>query len=127
MLATIIRKRINGEKVFFNRNFHIEPTNICIYNCEFCSYRKPAHSPESWVHSPEEILNIVKSFDEKPVTEVHIVGGVHPSHDLHYYGNILRMIKDHRPELHIKAFSAIELDYMIEKAGMNLEEGLEST
>jgi aminodeoxyfutalosine synthase len=126
ILATIIRKRINGDSVWFNRNFHIEPTNICIYNCKFCSYKKPAGSPGSWVHSPEDILNIVKSFDQKPVTEVHIVGGVHPSHDLHYYGNILRMIKEHRPELHIKAFSAIELDYMIAKAGMSLEEGLKA-
>ena len=126
ILATIIRKRINGDSVWFNRNFHIEPTNICIYNCKFCSYRKPAGSPDSWVHSPEDILNIVRSFDQKPVTEVHIVGGVHPSHDLHYYGNILRMIKEHRPELHIKAFSAIELDYMISKAGMSLENGLKA-
>jgi aminodeoxyfutalosine synthase len=126
ILATIIRKRINGDSVWFNRNFHIEPTNICIYNCKFCSYKKPAGSPGSWVHSPEDILNIVRSFDQKPVTEVHIVGGVHPSHDLHYYGNILRMIKEHRPELHIKAFSAIELDYMIAKAGMSLEEGLKA-
>jgi aminodeoxyfutalosine synthase len=123
MLASLVRERINDKKVFFNRNFHIEPTNICIYNCEFCSYKKPAHSPESWDYSPQEILDIVKSFDNKPVTEVHIVGGVHPSHDLHHYGRILRMIKDHRPELHIKAFSAIELDYMIKKADMSLAEG----
>ncbi len=124
ILASLVRKRNNSDKVYFNRNFHIEPTNICIYNCEFCSYKKAAHSPDSWDHTPEEMLNIVKSFDSKAVTEVHIVGGVHPNHDLHYYGNVLKMIKDHRPDLHIKAFSAIELDYMIEKAGMTLKEGL---
>jgi len=124
VLASLVRQRYNNKKVFFNRNFHIEPTNICIYNCKFCSYRKPANSPDSWDYSPEEMLDIVKSFDNKPVTEVHIVGGVHPSHDLHYYGEVLRMIKKHRPELHIKAFSAIELDYMIQKAGMTLADGL---
>ncbi len=126
VLATMVRLRNNDKKVFFNRNFHIEPTNICIYNCEFCSYKKPAHSPDSWDYSPQEMLDIVKSFDNKPVTEVHIVGGVHPAHDLHYYGEVLRMIKNHRPELHIKAFTAIELDYMIKKAGMNLKQGLEA-
>jgi len=124
VLATIARKRLNGTKVYFNRNFHIEPTNICVFNCEFCSYRKPAGSTESWDYNPGQILEMVRAFDKKPVTEVHIVGGVHPSHDLHYYGRILKMIKEHRPALHIKAFSAIELDYMIRKAGLGVEEGL---
>lgn len=126
MLAGIIRRKFNGEKVYFNRNFHIEPTNICVYNCEFCSYRKPANSPESWDYSPDQIMEIVKSFDNKDVTEVHIVGGVHPSHDLHHYGSILDRIRDHRPSLHIKAFTAIELDYMIQKAGLTLEDGLKA-
>lgn len=124
VLAGITRRRLNGNLTYFNRNFHIEPTNICVFNCEFCSYRKPANSPESWDYSPEQIMDLVKNFDNKPVTEVHIVGGVHPSHDLHYYGNILSMIRSHRPGLHIKAFSAIELDYMIRKSGMSLGEGL---
>lgn len=124
ILAGVVRRRFNGDKVYFNRNFHIEPTNICIHNCRFCSYRKPAGSPGSWDYTPAQIMDIVKSFDNKPVTEVHIVGGVHPAHDLHYYGNILSMIKKHRPELHIKAFTAVELDYMIKKAGLGLKEGL---
>ncbi len=124
LLADQVRKRINGDVAYFNRNFHVEPTNICVYNCEFCSYRKPANSKESWDYSPEQIMDIVRSFDGKPVTEVHIVGGVHPAHDLHYYGNIISMIKTHRPSLHVKAFSAIELDYMIRKAGVSIDEGL---
>jgi aminodeoxyfutalosine synthase len=70
------------------------------------------------------MLDIVKRFDGKDVTEVHIVGGVHPSYDLHYWGSLLKKIKDYRPALHIKAFSAIELDHMISLAGCSLEEGL---
>ena len=124
ILSSVVRKRKNGTAVYYNRNFHIEPTNRCIYNCLFCSYRKPAGDPESWDYSPDQILEIVKQFDNKKVTEVHIVGGVHPSHDLHYYGRLLQEIKLHRPSLHIKAFSAIELDYMIRKADMTIEEGL---
>jgi aminodeoxyfutalosine synthase len=124
-LSGFVRRRINSNSVFFNRNFHIEPTNKCVYNCRFCSYHKPAADPESWEFTHEEMLEIVKRFDNKDVTEVHIVGGVHPLHDLHYYCSLIRKIKNHRPSLHVKAFSAIELDYMIKKTGMTVEEGLE--
>ncbi len=124
LLAGIVRRRHNGNLAYFNRNFHIEPTNKCIYNCRFCSYHKPEGDPESWEYSHDEMLNIVKRFDGKDVTEVHIVGGVHPSYDLHYWGSLLKKIKDYRPSLHIKAFSAIELDNMISLAGCSLEEGL---
>jgi aminodeoxyfutalosine synthase len=124
VLAGIVRRRLNGNFTYFNRNFHIEPTNKCVYNCRFCSYHKPAGDPESWEYSIDEMLDIVKRFDSKEVTEVHIVGGVHPEHDLHYYGNLIKRIKEHRPSLHVKAFSAIELDYMISSAGYTVEEGL---
>ncbi len=124
MLAGIVRRRNNKNLAYFNNNFHIEPTNKCIYNCRFCSYHKPEGDPDSWEHSIEEMLNIVKRFDNKAVTEVHIVGGVHPSYDLHYWGALIQKIKEHRPALHIKAFSAIELDYMINKAGYSVREGL---
>jgi len=124
ILAGILRRKHNGNNAFFNHNFHIEPTNKCIYNCRFCSYHKPDGDPESWEYSHEEMINIVKRFDNKPVTEVHIVGGVHPQYDLHYWGNLISKIKEHRPALHVKAFSAIELDYMITKGGYSIEEGL---
>jgi aminodeoxyfutalosine synthase len=124
LLAGIVRRKHNGSFAYFNRNFHIEPTNICIYNCRFCSYHKPEGDPESWEFSPDEMLDIVKRFDNKAVTEVHIVGGVHPDYDLHYWGSLIRKIKEHRPALHVKAFSAIELDHMITKAGCTIEEGL---
>ena len=124
LLAGIVRRRHNGNLAYFNRNFHIEPTNKCIYNCRFCSYHRPDGDPESWEYSHEEMLAIVKRFDGKDVTEVHIVGGVHPSYDLHYWGSLLKKIKDYRPALHIKAFSAFELDHMISLAGCSVEEGL---
>jgi aminodeoxyfutalosine synthase len=124
LLAGIARRRHNGNLAYFNRNFHIEPTNKCIYNCRFCSYHKPEGDPESWEYSQDEMLNIVKRFDNKAVTEVHIVGGVHPSYDLHYWGSLIKRIKEYRPALHVKAFSAIELDHMISLAGCTIEEGL---
>jgi aminodeoxyfutalosine synthase len=124
LLAGIVRRSHNGNFAYYNRNFHIEPTNICVYNCRFCSYHKAIGDPESWEYSQEEMLEIVKKFDDKAVTEVHIVGGVHPSYDLHYWGSLIKKIKEYRPALHIKAFSAIELDYMISHAGLTLKEGL---
>jgi len=124
LLAGIVKRRFSGSYAWFNHNFHIEPTNKCVYNCRFCSYHKPEGDPESWEYNHDQILDIVRSFDKKPVTEVHIVGGVHPSYDIHYWGSLISKIRDHRPSLHIKAFSAIELDYMISKAGYTIEEGL---
>jgi aminodeoxyfutalosine synthase len=124
MLAGIVRRRHNNNNAYFNHNFHIEPTNKCIYNCRFCSYHKQESDPDSWEYSHEEMLEIVKRFDNKNVTEVHIVGGVHPSYNLHYWGSLIKKIKDYRPALHVKAFSAIELDYMISSAGYTIEEGL---
>jgi aminodeoxyfutalosine synthase len=124
VLASAIRRRLNGNIVYFNRNFHIEPTNKCVFNCRFCSYHKPADDPQSWEYSIDQMMDIVKQFDSKPVTEVHIVGGVHPDYDLHYWGNLLKRIKQHRPSLHIKAFSAIELEFMIARTGCSIEEGL---
>ncbi len=124
MLAGVVRRKHNGHIAYFNNNFHIEPTNKCIYNCRFCSYHKPEGDPESWEYSQDEMLDIVKRFDNKNVTEVHIVGGVHPSYDLYYWGSLIKKIKELRPGLHVKAFSAIELDYMISKADCTIEEGL---
>ncbi|TFG41818.1 MAG: aminofutalosine synthase MqnE [Bacteroidia bacterium] len=124
MLSGIVRRRQNKNYAFFNRNFHIEPTNKCIHNCRFCSYHKPEGDPESWEYSHYEMLGIVRKFDDKEVTEVHIVGGVHPSHDIQYYGQLVQKIKQYQPGLHVKAFSAIELDYMITRSGMTISEGL---
>lgn len=124
ILATSVRKSINGDNTYFNHNFHIEPTNICVYNCRFCSYHKNLGDPASWEFSIEQMMDIVKRFDNQPVTEVHIVGGVHPDYDLHYWGKLLTRIREHRPDLHIKAFSAVELEYMIDKAGLSISKGL---
>jgi aminodeoxyfutalosine synthase len=124
-LANLIKERLHGRKVFYNRNFHIEPTNVCVFTCNFCSYsRLYARREEGWELSQEQMLDLVKSYDGKPVTEVHIVGGVHPKMNLEFFAGLLRKIKAHRPALHLKAFTAVELDYMFRKAKMTNEEGL---
>ena len=124
-LANEVRIRKNGDKVYFNRNFHIEPTNVCVFSCNFCSYSKLyAKRDQGWEMSIEQMLHIVKKYDGQPITEVHIVGGVHPKMDLQFFADLLKAIKAHRPALHIKAFTAVEYDYMFRKAKVSVEEGL---
>lgn len=124
-LANHVREKLHGGKTYFNRNFHIEPTNVCVFSCHFCSYsRLYAHRDEGWELSMEDMMNIVKKYDNRPETEVHIVGGVHPKMNLHFFADLLRSIKAHRPGLHIKGFTAVELDYMFRKAKLSVEDGL---
>jgi len=124
-LANYVREKLHGDKVYFNRNFHIEPTNVCVFSCNFCSYsRLYAHREEGWELSLDDMLNIVKKYDGQPVTEVHIVGGVHPKMNLYFFVDLLKAIKAHRPDLHIKGFTAVELDYMFRKAKLSNEEGV---
>jgi len=124
-LANHVREKLHGDKTYFNRNFHIEPTNVCVFSCNFCSYsRLYAHREEGWELTADDMLNMVKKYDSKSITEVHIVGGVHPKLNLEFFANVLRRIKAHRSDLHIKGFTAVELDYMFRKAKVNNEEGL---
>src|SRR5215831_6441270 len=101
-LANMIRERLHGDVTYFNRNFHIEPTNVCVFSCNFCSYsRLYAHRDEGWELSMDQMLGMVKKYDGKPITEVHIVGGVHPKMNLEFFAELLRKIKSHRSDLHI--------------------------
>lgn len=125
-LASYVTKRLHGDKVYFNRNFHIEPTNVCVYTCHFCSYsRVYKNRDEGWELSIQEMLDMVKKYDGQPVTEVHIVGGVHPKMNLEFFCEVISKIKDMRPDLHIKGFTAVELDYMFRKAKLSYKEGMQ--
>ena len=134
-LANHIRERKHGDKTYFNKNFHLEPTNLCVYDCKFCSYsRLIKQKDEGWALTLEEMLDVVKKYDGEPVTEVHIVGGVLPQYDVAFYSALFTAIKQHRPDLHVKALTPVEYHYIFKKAkidyatGMRLmkEAGLES-
>ena len=125
LMANFIRERRHGNKTYFNRNFHIEPTNVCVFSCKFCSYSKLySKREEGWELSIDEMVEKVKAYDGKPITEVHVVGGVHPKMDIYFFEELLKKIKAHRPELHIKGFTAVELDYMFRKAKLSRLEGM---
>lgn len=126
-LANYIREKKHGDVTYFNKNFHIEPTNICVFDCKFCAYSKLLRDKgdyDAWEMNEEQIYETIRSYKDKEVTEVHIVGGVHPKMGLQYFANLIKNIKEIRPELHVKAFTAVELEYMCRKAKVSYEEGL---
>jgi aminodeoxyfutalosine synthase len=125
-LANHVRERKNGDKTFFNRNFHLEPTNLCVYTCSFCSYSRliKQRGDNSWEYTMDEMMDIIKGYDNQPVTEVHIVGGVLPQYDLKFYLDFFQRIKEHRPELHVKALTPVEFHYIFKKAKVSYEEGM---
>lgn len=125
MLANYIREKRHGDNTFFNRNFHIEPTNLCVYDCKFCSYsRLLKQRSEGWEYTMDDMFNIVKKYDGQPVTEVHIVGGVLPQYDVPFYQELFRKIRNHRPGLHIKALTPVEYHYIFKKAKIGYAEGM---
>ncbi len=124
VLSGVTKKRLSGDYVFFNRNFHIEPTNICVNHCKFCSYRRRKGQKGAWECSIDDIVADVKKFSAKGATEVHIVGGVHPDRNINYYVDMLNSIKRAAPNLHIKAFTAVEIDQMCQMGNVSVEVGL---
>jgi len=126
-LANYVREKRHGDNTYFNRNFHIEPTNLCVYDCKFCSYSrliKQRNDPASWEYSMEDMMDIVRSYDGQPVTEVHIVGGVLPQYDLPFYLEFFKQIKAHRPDLHVKALTPVEYHYIFKKGKVSYEDGM---
>jgi aminodeoxyfutalosine synthase len=124
-LANFIREEKNGIKTYFNRNFHIEPTNVCLYTCTFCSYsRLIKERKDGWEYTLDEMMDIIYKYDDQPVTEVHIVGGVLPKYDVTFYSELFKTIKKHRPDLHIKALTPVEYHYIFKKDKISYEEGM---
>ena len=125
-LANYIREKKNGNYAYFNKNLHIEPTNLCVFDCKFCSYSrllKQKEDSDAWTLTNAQMLDMVKNCTQD-ITEVHIVGGVHPKMNLHYFADLLKQIKIIRPDLHLKAFTAVELEYMFRKAKVSYLEGM---
>ena len=131
ILATEKKRHASQNKVFYNQNVHIEPTNICTFNCTFCSYKynPKNHNTPQWNLSVEDIENKAKELITNEVTrnitEVHIVGGVHPEHTLEFYCQAIKAIKKYMPNVTVKAYTAVELYHVITKANLSIKEGLQ--
>ncbi len=125
VLAGVTKKRLSGDYVYFNRNFHVEPTNICVNHCKFCSYRRREGQKGAWELSIDDILTEIEKHKKSGATEIHIVGGVHPNRDVNFYIEMVQAIKKTAPHLHIKAFTAVEIDQMCQMGNITVEEGLQ--
>lgn len=125
VLANYIREKKHGDYTYFNRNFHIEPTNVCVYDCKFCAYsRLIKQREEGWEMDVDGMMDIVRKYDDEPVTEVHITGGVVPKQNLDFYAEFFRRCKAHRPDLHIKGLTPVEYYYIFKKAKLSHYDGL---
>ncbi|MFZ4100698.1 MAG: aminofutalosine synthase MqnE [Sphingobacterium thalpophilum] len=124
-LANFIREQRHGDLTYFNRNFHIEPTNLCVYDCKFCSYSVLIkEKSQGWQYTMKDMMEIVKKYDSEPVTEVHLVGGVLPQYDLKFYSELFTKIHEHRPGLHVKALTPVEYHYIFKKAKIDYATGM---
>ena len=124
LASTYARLQRHGLATFYNRNAHVEPTNICLFRCKFCSFRQEAGTPEAWLLSLDEIAHRVELQQAAGNTEVHITGGVHPSWRMEDLEEILHTVRRAAPRLHIKAFSAVELWAIFQHSGVSLRDGL---
>ena len=110
-LANRVRERKNGDFAYYNINTHLNPTNVCIYRCTFCAFRADLREPRGYVMSDEQILERGHEAVESGCTEMHIVGGLHHLKKFEWYLNILRILRDAYPQLHLKAWTAVELNW----------------
>jgi aminodeoxyfutalosine synthase len=110
-LANLVRQRKNGDVVYYNINRHIEPTNVCAQQCAFCAYGRRASDPLAYEMGHEEVYERAAACVAQGATEVHIVAGLHPQFDLEWYEEMLRGLKARFPALHLKCFTAVEIEW----------------
>jgi aminodeoxyfutalosine synthase len=116
-LANVVRERKNGNFAYFNINTHLNPTNVCVYRCTFCAFRSDLRGEKGYVMSDEQVLERAAEADRRGATEVHIVGGLHHQLPYDWYLNIIRIIHNAHPRLHLKAYTAVEWDWFARLTG----------
>ncbi|MFQ5893609.1 MAG: aminofutalosine synthase MqnE [Nitrospinota bacterium] len=124
-LANQVREAIHGNATYFNQNRHINPTNICVAHCRFCAFGRAARAQGAYAFSIEEIADKAREAEAAGARELHIVGGLHPDLSLEWYCEMLEAIKRACPALHLKAFTAVEVDYFTQLTGLSVAEVLE--
>ncbi len=115
--ANVVRERKNGNNVYYNVNTHLNPTNVCVYRCTFCAFRADLKSPKGYVMTDEQILERAAEAERRGATELHIVGGLHHQLPYDWYLNVIRIIHQSHPRLHLKAYTAVEWDWFARLTG----------
>ncbi len=124
-MANLVRERYNGHFGYYNVNTHINPTNVCVYKCDFCAFRADLDDKRAYVMDKAQILERAKSAHERGATELHIVGGLHHKLPFDYYVDLVRWIKDEYPEIHIKAYTGVEIEFFAKIARLSIRQVLE--
>ena len=123
-LAQMVKERLHGRKAYYIYNQHINYSNICVNGCKFCAFSRKAGEPGAYEMSLPEVFAKVEARAHEPITEIHIVGGCHPDLPFTYYLDMLRGIKARRPEVHLQAFTAVEVAHLAQKAEMSVPDTL---
>ena len=122
LLAHAVRSRLHGDAVYYNINRHLNPTNVCYVGCELCAYADDPNAEGTWSYSPAECVEIARRDWSPDVTEFHIVGGLHPRWKFDVYVEILRALKEAFPQVHLKAFTMVEIDFLAKLAKKSVPE-----
>ena len=123
-MANRVRERLHGDKTFFNVNRHINPTDVCVASCKLCAFGKKARDPKAYTMSLDEVWERAGHGYSEAVTEFHIVGGLHPELTLDWYCEMLRGLKQRFPQVHLKAFTMVEIGYFAQRTKLSHREVL---
>src|SRR5438128_7242329 len=124
-MANLVRERLHGNTTYFNVNRHINPTDVCVASCRLCAFGKRAKDPKAYTLSLEEVWERAGAGWTEAVTEFHIVGGLHPELTLDWYCEMLRGLKQRFPQVHLKAFTMVEVGYLAQRSKLSARETLE--
>jgi len=124
-LANHVRERLHGNRTYFNVNRHINPTNVCVAACRLCAFGRKKNTPGAYTMALEEAWQAAASGYSEAVTEFHIVGGLHPDLPFQYFLDLVRGLRERFPQVHIKAFTMVEVAYLAQRAKLSLRETLE--
>ncbi|MBV8076809.1 MAG: aminofutalosine synthase MqnE [Planctomycetaceae bacterium] len=110
-MANLVRERYNGNFGYYNVNTHINPTNVCVYKCDFCAFRADLNDPRAYTMDEAQIKERAAQAHGRGATELHIVGGLHHKLPFQYYVDVVRWVKEAAPEIHVKAYTAVEIEW----------------
>ena len=123
-MANLVRERYNGNFGYYNVNTHINPTNVCVYTCDFCAFRADLNEAKAYVMDRAAVIDRARQASERGATELHIVGGLHHKLPFTYYVDVVRWIKETAPEIHVKAYTAVEIEFFAKISRLSTEQVL---
>lgn len=124
-MANIVRERLHGNVTYFNVNRHINPTDVCVASCRLCAFGKRVRDPKAYTMSLDEVWTRAAEGWSESITEFHIVGGLHPELTLDWYCEMLRGLKERFPEVHLKAFTMVEIAYLAQRSKITIRETIQ--